>query len=162
DLLIHVRDRADPLAAERKADVEAVLEQIGAGPEAGQLMVEAWNKIDTLPPDEREVAYQRARMAEPPAATISAVTGEGVDDLLRLVERALLGRTEDLTVDLGPQEGEARAWLYEYGQVQDERAVGEAGTMRLSVRLPASAAGRFRRTYPHLVSGAPREAKAAE
>jgi GTP-binding protein HflX len=154
DLLIHVRDWADPLNDERKDDVESVLAQIGAGPDEGQLVVEAWNKIDALPPDEQDVAYAQARTAEPAAAPISARTGEGVDALLAVVENALLGKAEDLELVLGPTDAAARAWLHRHGKVLREAESGEGGDMRMIVRLPGSAAGRFRREFPHLVSAA--------
>ncbi len=160
DLLIHVRDISDPLGAERKADVEAVLDQIGAGEESGQLVVEAWNKADLLDEDERAVLAAKARVADPLAAPISAETGAGLDALLAIVDSALLGQAELLDVVAGPQDAAARAWLHEHGEVVEETP-GEDGSIRIVTRLAGSAAGKFRQVFPEVAATAVR-ARAAE
>src|SRR5690606_4902664 len=48
DLIIHVRDMSHPDSEAQRADVEQVLEDIGAGGEGAAPRIEAWNKIDLL------------------------------------------------------------------------------------------------------------------
>jgi GTPase len=143
DLILHVRDIAGEDSAAQAADVETVLEQIGCGRESARALIEVWNKIDLLPEDDREHTFNRAQRLG--AAAISAVTGEGVETLLRLIA----GRVdEDAAVIalIPPNEGEALAWLYRNGRVisreDDERGVSVA------VRLDRQALGRFERNFP--------------
>src|SRR5438132_6535313 len=49
DVILHVRDVSSEESQAQAADVAAVLEQIGAGPESGRAIIEVWNKIDLLP-----------------------------------------------------------------------------------------------------------------
>ena len=55
DLIVHVRDISHPDAAAQKRDVETVLTELGvdAGDREARL-VEVWNKIDLLPPEQVE------------------------------------------------------------------------------------------------------------
>ncbi len=72
DLLIHVRDIAHPDTEAQRADVEAVLTEIGVDPETPRF--EAWNKIDLTEGDAREdVLVEAAR--RPNIVAVSAMTG---------------------------------------------------------------------------------------
>ena len=84
------------------------------------------------------------------AVPVSAVTGEGCEALLRLVASRI---DERPPVDalLGPQDGDAIAWLYRNGRVL-ERSDLEDGQLRLRVRLEPQALGRFERLYPNALS----------
>jgi GTP-binding protein HflX len=62
DVLIHVRDMADPDHEGRKADVEEVLAALGAGAEADQPVIEAWNKSDQLSLEDQEELVWRAKL----------------------------------------------------------------------------------------------------
>jgi GTP-binding protein HflX len=146
DLVLHVRDIADPDTGAQAADVKAVLAQLEF--EDDGRIVEVWNKIDLLEPEAKAEALTRAGRAGegPRAAAVSAVTGEGCDALLRMIA--------DL-VDEGPQiearlpagEGEALAWLYAHGRVVQRDDENDGG-VRLAVRLDAQALGRFERLFP--------------
>ena len=141
DLVLHVRDIADPDTLAQARDVEAVLGQLDL--DEGRL-VEVWNKIDLLDADDREEALARAGRSG--AVAVSAVTGEGCDALLRLVA----GRIDDgpeVEAQLQPGEGEALAWLYQHGRVVD-RQDQQDGAVRVAVRLDSQALGRFERLFP--------------
>ena len=62
DLLVHVRDISHPDSDAQRADVEAVLAQLGVGreEEGAPPLVEAWNKLDLLDGDEREAVLDEA------------------------------------------------------------------------------------------------------
>src|SRR5690606_23901480 len=61
DLILHVRDVADPETAAQKADVEAVLEELGMTGDEASPRIEVLNKIDLLGAEER---VQFVRLAE--------------------------------------------------------------------------------------------------
>jgi GTP-binding protein HflX len=83
DLIVHVVDGSEP-AAEREGSMEAVdlvLEELGAG-DRPRLLV--FNKIDLMDDDERSDLLVGRR----DAVGVSAVTGEGLDELRGRVARS--------------------------------------------------------------------------
>lgn len=154
DLLVHVRDRSSASDTEQAGDVMTVLARLES--ESGTPlppMIEAWNKIDAMP--EVRAASMHALAAtetDPPAVAVSALTGEGIDGLLALIEKSLLrGRTE-IRLTLGPADGKGRAWLHQNGEVMDE-AQNEDGSSDLTVRLSPERLGQFRAEFPSLAAG---------
>jgi GTP-binding protein HflX len=123
DLIVHVRDISHPDSEAQRDDVESVLAEIGAGGEGGAPLIEAWNKIDLLGPDEAErVRAEAARRDE--VVRISARTGDGVDSLLECVSAKLSKGAKLRTVTLGASDGEAIAWLHANGRIESQRTNG--------------------------------------
>ena len=149
DLLVHVRDRSSPADQEQAEEVMRVLERL-EGETSLPLppIVEAWNKADLLPPERAEALALSAR-GEPdyPAVLISAVTGQGVDDLLALIERGLLRSAVSVRLVLKPEEGRARAWLHRNGDVVSDETAEDGGAL-LTVRLKTDRLGQFRSEFP--------------
>ncbi|MXY05597.1 MAG: GTPase HflX, partial [Gammaproteobacteria bacterium] len=130
DLLIHVMDGAAPRLDQRIADVEAVLEEIGASACA---RINVLNKCD-LP---------QAEPAPPDALSVSAATGEGLDALRSRIGSAL-GVQAPIEVDLPASAGGVRAWLYAADAVLGETHTSDGG-MRLKVRGDERLMARLRR-----------------
>ncbi|WP_119422598.1 GTPase HflX [Desertibaculum subflavum] len=143
DIILHVRDVSHPDAEAQAADVRDVLTELGIADGSERPLLEALNKIDRLPPEEAAELRNRARR-DPDTVAISAITGEGLDDLLhRIDERLGRGRTVvDLDIDLA--DGATLAWLYRHGEVVSRRD-DEAGVAHLKVGLEPSALARFER-----------------
>ena len=150
DIVLHVRDISSPDSAAQAADVMAVLSQIGVTPESNPNLIEVWNKVDQLADDDRAVTLARARRSAEAsgieALPVSAVTGEGVDALVRRLAD-LVDTAPPVELVLSPDDGRALAWLYQHGRVLDRRQ-GDDGFVRLSVRLDEQALGRFERLFP--------------
>ena len=149
DIVLHVRDIAGEASAAEAADVRTVLADLGFEAEDSRLM-EVWNKIDQLDPDDHAVIRARARRAAETGAVeawpVSALSGEGCEALLdRLAGR--VDQAPPLDVYLAPEAGEAAAWLYRHGRVT-ARSEDETGGQRLTVRLDPQALGRFERLFP--------------
>ena len=148
DVVVHVRDIANPDSDAQAADVRAVLEQIGL--DEPDNLIEVWNKVDLLDPDARiSVAARALRSADGPgprAVAVSAASGEGLERL-REALAGMIDRDEPVEADLGPADGRALAWLYRHGRIVN-RADDEVGGVRLSVRLDQQALGRFERLFP--------------
>ncbi len=93
DLLLHVMDIAGPNAAEQRADVERVLEEIGAG-QVPQVWV--CNKSDLLEDSQRPRVAADWVETHPgvrvPRVFVSALTGSGLDALRRIIAAAAAGR----------------------------------------------------------------------
>jgi GTP-binding protein HflX len=86
DLLLHVVDAASPLVDEQRAEVERVLEEIGAQ-DIPQILV--FNKLDLVPaqaqPRVLADAVERVPGLTAPRVFVSARDGRGLDLLRRLV-----------------------------------------------------------------------------
>ena len=148
DLIVHVRDISHPDTEQQRIDVETVLRELGViGDEAageGRPMIEALNKVDSLPLEARTVLRTRADAGPERALQfpVSALTGEGVDRLLEEIgDRLGRGAAREVAVPLS--DGATIAWLYRNGEVRSRHDEGE--TAHLTVALDAAAAAQFER-----------------
>jgi GTP-binding protein HflX len=126
DLLLHVVDAADPERDQRIAQVDALVESIGAG-SIPQLRV--YNKVDRLG---RAPELARDATGRPSAVWLSAATGAGVDLLQGALQEIFGQAALWLAVVLPPSHGRLRARLYEMRLVRAEEAL-EDGNTRLVV-----------------------------
>ena len=116
DLILHVRDVAHPDSDAQLKDVEAVLAELGLEDRLDSSEIEVLNKIDLLDRESRSVlAEQTAR--QPRQVAVSAVTGEGLEDLLDVIAKHLEERLEVIEVSIPHTKGATLAWLYRHGQV---------------------------------------------
>jgi len=145
DVVLHVRDIASLESAAQAADVRTVLDRLGVDLEDRSIL-EVWNKTDVLAVDDRAIVLGDARRAHPPAIPVSAVTGEGCEDLLEAVA-ALVDEAPPVDVYTPVGEGAAIAWLYRHGRVI-ERHDGKDGSVRLAVSLTPQALGQFEQQFP--------------
>ena len=143
DVILHVRDIAGPDSAAEGADVDKVLAELGIDPSSGRTIVEIWNKIDLVPEPLRSEVVDTAQVNG--AVAVSAVTGDGIDRLLRRLAD-LVDAGPDLILELAPSDGEALAWLYRHGRITARQDV--EGAVILSARLDPQALGRFERMRP--------------
>jgi GTP-binding protein HflX len=125
DLLIHVRDIAHPDSEAQRADVEKVLSEIGVAETTPRF--EAWNKIDLLDGDERAAALAEAARRDDVVA-ISAMSGEGVDDLVREVADQLTAGHRRHTITLDAADGAGAAWLHQHGEVLGQEVKGDVAS----------------------------------
>jgi GTP-binding protein HflX len=149
DVVLHVRDVANPDTDAQARDVQKVLTELKVlgddGDEGdGKTLIEVWNKIDLVDGEAREILEGQARRQE--ASPVSAVTGEGCAELLKRVG-GLIDDTPPVAVRLAAKDGEALAWIYRNGRVET-REDEEEGGVRLIARLDAQALGRFERQFP--------------
>jgi GTPase len=115
-LIVHVADAASPELAQQIEAVRAVLHEIGAShiPE-----VLALNKVDLLDGDRRGLLRNRF---DGTAALVSAVTGEGLDDLLDLIERSIPRFPLDVRLLVPYGREDVTALLYREAEVLSEDA----------------------------------------
>ncbi len=125
DLLIHVRDIAHPDSEAQRADVEKVLSEIGVAETTPRF--EAWNKIDLLDGDDRAAALAEAARRDDVVA-ISAMSGEGVDELIREVAAKLTTGHRRYTITLDAADGAGAAWLHQHGEVLGQEVDGDIAT----------------------------------
>ena len=143
DLVVHVRDAAHPDLEAQRADVERVLEDLGLEATSDGIVIEALNKIDLLTPEQRGEIANRAKRSNDPAVLVSALTGEGRDELVAVLDERLSAGDTLMDVRLGVDDGAALAWLYERGHVVERRE--DDAAIHLKVRLAPTDAARFAR-----------------
>jgi len=144
DVILHVRDIASSQSAQQAEDVMCVLAELGIDPGDGRAIIEVWNKIDLLDGSEREALATKAAAVDPPAVPVSAVTGEGIPDLLAAIERTLMGARPTIVVELKPSQFAAAPWLYENTEVLERADDSATGHARLKVRVAERRLARFR------------------
>jgi len=141
DLIVHVRDVSHGDTEAQQKDVEKVLRELGIAPEDLRL-IEVWNKIDRIDAAERERVENLAQRqaAEHRPALVSAVTGEGADRLIALIEGRLAQARVVLALDLDAADGAGASWLYRNVEVLD-KTVTDDGRLAMTVRVdPAKVA----------------------
>lgn len=140
DLILHVRDISHPETKEQSQDVDDILKALGISQNAEATQIEVWNKIDALSAENRDARQRAADRSDRIFAT-SALTGQGVPELLSAIDNALAERTQTETLKLSFSEGKRRAWLFEQNVVLDEEQIDIGFLIR--VRWTQTQARRF-------------------
>jgi GTP-binding protein HflX len=145
DVVLHVVDGSVPEARleEMVRSVDAVLREIGAGELPIELVVNKVDAVDTL-------ARRRLANRFPGALQVSALTGEGLDELRARLAARFADRFEPVRLLLPHAEGGKLAELYALGAPIDEREDGPDGVY-IRARLPRR---ELRRFAPYLVAEA--------
>jgi GTP-binding protein HflX len=139
DLLLHVIDASAPDRDRHMAAVSAVLEEVGA---QSVPVIEVFNKCDRLDSGER------ARIAAlyPRALSVSALTGEGRDEVIAAMETKLALDTATVTFEFDPHDASDReriSDLYRFGRIL--RHVASDSVVTVEAELPRRLLGRFQR-----------------
>lgn len=128
DLLLHVVDVSHPRVREQIAAVQQVLEEIQAA-DKPTLMV--FNKVDRLP-GAGEIA---ALLAEyPGAVAISALTGEGIPELMQELSARLRPVRDFLELEVPHREAAVIARLHAVAQITEKNFLPD--TARFKARIP--------------------------
>ena len=135
DVILHVRDMASPELTQQAADVLRVLAEMEIGPDDKRI-VEVWNKIDLLDEEQTSGLMQRIAHAETPSVAVSAVTGQGIDDLLSAIEDRLMAKRSVFRISMTPELSHHMAWLFERTEVLERRDDQQSGVVEMVVRVP--------------------------
>jgi GTP-binding protein HflX len=138
DLILHVVDASSP-EDERLAMMVAVddtLHEIGAD-ERPRLLV--LNKVDLVD----EAARRELSFRHPDAVQVSAVTGEGVDDLAQAIEARFIATLRTMELLVPYDEGGSLSELHDVAGEMERSDTAEG--VLVKARVPAGAAPRFER-----------------
>jgi GTPase len=136
-VILLVTDISNPHHAEQDAEVEKILKELGV---ADRPRIHVFNKIDRLTPE--EVA---AINGNHNSARVSALNGEGLDDLLRLVDRAMpVDPLLHLHFKLPLANGRAIALVHSLGRVL--RSEVADSSLDMEAEIPESLARQLRIT----------------
>jgi GTP-binding protein HflX len=135
DLLVHVIDISHPNAMNQAESVQQTLDEIGAGHIP---VVVALNKIDRLsnPP-----SAQSSLAHFPRAVAISAYTGEGLEELQKVIRYSLYESFTPMLVRLPYQQGQLISLFHEFGQI--DRIEHMRTGVIIQGRIPGRLAAQF-------------------
>jgi GTP-binding protein HflX len=119
DMILHVVDITHPHVMNQVLTVEETLAELDA---TGKPVITALNKIDRL----ENLADVRNQLQEfPNSAAVSALTGQGISDLLACVEQVFLANMVSIDAIIPYSRGDLVALIYEKGTVESEDHVTE-------------------------------------
>ena len=134
DLVLHVRDVSDPDNPAQAADVLRILDELGLHEKDEPAeIVEVWNKVDLMPEDAADALRSQAAERDD-AVVVSALTGQGIDDLLSVIQRRLSGRLLNRDIVLQVNELRHLNWIYEHAEVHN-RIDQDDGSVFLNVDI---------------------------
>lgn len=141
DIVLHVRDVANPKTESQRDDVNRVLRELGLSRLLDDgLVIEVLNKVDLLPPEER-AAIDNQVARDPTLVSCSAWSGEGTDRVLAAIEARLASQRSVNDFILSPADGAALAWLYRHGEVLARDDANDG--IHVQVRMSPADAARF-------------------
>ncbi|WP_455475476.1 GTPase HflX [Bartonella sp. B17] len=113
DLILHVRDMSDLDHRIHAQDVLKVLSNLGVCIDDTERIMEIWNKIDILDENALSTLQTSAKTLLNPALMISALTSEGLDQLLIAIEKRIFGEMQRVEYILRSHEMPLISWFYE-------------------------------------------------
>ncbi len=147
DLLLHVHDAASSFVIEDADDVAIVLNDLGLDEaRQQQCVMHVLNKADLLEDDDQRLWLDKKYNG---GVFTSARLGTGVDDLLHAIDGYLAKDTLQAMVEIKPEDGAARAWLYEHAHVRHSK-FDDGGCETLIISISYADRARFYARWPHL------------
>ncbi|MFC0203087.1 GTPase HflX [Novosphingobium soli] len=159
DVILHVRDIANPDTEAQKRQVLDVLADLGVvagnggdgdqgeGEAPSIPIVEVWNKWDLLGPEQAALLTEAVTHRDGETIVpLSALTGQGCDELLEVAGRMLTQDARLYSFVVPAADGQRLAFLHARGEVVAEEDAGEGPDgpqLRLQVRLSERERGRF-------------------
>jgi GTP-binding protein HflX len=144
ELILHVRDIADPDSAAQAADVYTILSQLGIGQDGHEKVLEVWNKIDLVEPGALEAIRATRKDGQGAPILVSAATGEGMDALYAAIEERIGNAAQEMEIHLSVSQMNRLGWVYANSEVMDRRDE-EDGSVTLIVRVPPASRTDFQR-----------------
>jgi GTPase len=147
DLILHVRDIAHEDAEAQRGDVEAILADLGIDSANDRRLMEVWNKCDLL--DEASLAAARTGTllsSHDKPVIVSALTGQGLEDLRAAIEARLANGRIIFDVTLDPANGAGLNWLHENAEVMRKNTEAD-GIVHVRVRVSPDRAEPLRRKF---------------
>jgi len=147
DLILHVRDIAHEDAEAQRGDVEAILTGLGIDPANDRRLMEVWNKCDLLDDASLTAARTGTQLSSyDKPVIVSALTGQGLEDLRAAIEARLANGRMLFDVTLDPANGAGLNWLHENAEVMRKNTESD-GIVHVRVRVPPERAEPLRRKF---------------
>ncbi len=131
DLILHVQDASDPMRREQAEVVRKTLAQLGLVGDGAPPILDVMNKADLVPGMHSRICGQitESRVA------VSALTGQGIEQLLELLDAWASSSMQERCLRLAPGDGRTLAFCHRHGQVLDvDMDPSGAATVRVRLR----------------------------
>jgi GTP-binding protein HflX len=142
-LILQVSDISNPYHDELEEEVEKILHELGV---MRRPRLRIFNKIDRLTPEQREqleAAWARTSNGDQPPVFVSALTGEGLDELLRRIDEALpVDPIVRLSLHMPLTEGRSLALIHALGRVLHSQVIDSH--MNLEAEIPEAVVRRLK------------------
>jgi GTP-binding protein HflX len=155
DLIVHVRDIAHEDSDAQAADVEQILTDLNVNPSDDNRVIEVWNKIDLLPQDDPRRSKDTGHALNDAAIPVSAQTGQGIEDLIALIEQKISEKRTVLSLNLPMEELGKLYWLYEHAEVLNRDENEQDGSVVVTVRVDPKNGPEFRNRFGSFVQSDP-------
>ncbi len=146
DIILHVRDATQNDYNAHKRDVIKIMKDLGIDYDSDERIYEVINKIDVCS-EERLDDVRRDAKFEDNILPISAQTGEGVDNLLEVVDAFLARHSKNKQFDIPVTDGKALAWLYQNAEVIEMNETGDMN--EVIVHIDDANQNRFEGLFPY-------------
>jgi GTP-binding protein HflX len=144
DIILHVRDISHEDSEAQSHDVEAILAELGVA--TGARVIEVWNKLDKLDGGDRTALLERGEFDKDAPLAVSALTGEGLDRLVGVIEDRLAEGRALIDVEIDSADGQGLHWAYENAEVMS-RENGEDGRIHMTLRVAPEKTARIRQRF---------------
>jgi GTP-binding protein HflX len=140
-LILHVSDVSNPHHEQLDAEVKKILAELGV---SDRPVIRVLNKVDRLSAEEKlAISQSCSGHHDSPVALVSALTGEGLDALIRQIDASLpVDPTVTLSLRLPLAEGKTLALLHALGKVLHSEV--DDSHMQLDAEVPASVVQKLR------------------
>jgi GTPase len=147
DVILNVRDIAHEDTDAQHADVDAILAGLRIDPATDCRLMEVWNKCDLLGEAALAARSSAKRFSPGNPVMVSALTGQGLDDLRAAIESRLASSRIVFDIALDPANGAGLHWLHENTEVMRKSTTAD-GALHVRVRVTPERAEPFRRKFP--------------
>ncbi len=142
-LILHVSDVSNPHHHELDEEVDKILRELGVD---GRPRLRVLNKMDRLTPEDRKAitnGAERSAGASGAPVLVSALTGEGIEEMLRRMDAEMpTDPVVAVSIRLPLADGRTLALIHALGRVLHSEI--DDSHMRLDAEVPASIAKRLR------------------
>ena len=142
-LLLQVSDISNLHHDELDQEVDKILGELGV---LERPRLHVFNKVDQLTPEQREeftAAWRNSSSTGEPPILVSALTGEGIDELLRRIEKAVpIDPVVRLSLRIPMSEGRTLALIHALGRVVESHV--NSSSMELQADVPETIVRRLK------------------
>lgn len=136
DIIVHVRDIANPDTQEQKKDVLDVLANLGLKDiREKENYIELLNKADLLDNETKERIQNHIKQRKNKVLT-SAITGEGKERFLQMIDDKLSAGTLEKNITISAASGDILAWLHSNARITEQTLKDDKIKLSLQISEP--------------------------
>ncbi len=148
DIVVNVRDIANPDTLEQKKDVLEVLDNLGLKEiEHKENYIEVQNKIDLLSDTDKKTLLETATRNSN-IIPLSAVSGEGCLSFLQLIDDKLSSSHRQIEIKIPAADGKLLSWIYQNADVKEKNLQGEQ--IFLKIKIDYTALAKLKKKLPEI------------